>query len=116
MGAGALALAGGAAAGYVHRDKIGGMYGWTNDHLLFVSNLWDTQAQRKRLDSLVALPQVLFHCYYTRLPAKPAQGTKERTFVVLPSKSARSAGSFTACDNRVRTQPPRAEKQESLFG
>lgn len=77
------------------------MYGWANDHLLFVSNLWDMEAQRKRLDSLVALPQVLFHCYYTRLPGKAAQGTRERTFIVLPNKQAGAAGSFTACDNTV---------------
>ncbi|KAN0060693.1 hypothetical protein ACQY0O_007351 [Thecaphora frezii] len=105
MATGALALAGGAAASaaYFNKDKIGGAYGWVSDHLLFVSNLWDDRALRKRLDDLVSQPQILFHCYYNRLPARrntaSSAPTHERTFVILPPKDAESASFFTPMDN-----------------
>lgn len=112
MATGAVALASGAAASaaYFNKDKLNGAYGWVTDHLAFVSNLWDDNALRLRLDRLVDQPQILFHCYYTRLPASsraanpPSQQTqtqvaRDRTFIILPPRSARAAGSFTAMDN-----------------
>ncbi|PWN49455.1 hypothetical protein IE53DRAFT_369752 [Violaceomyces palustris] len=99
LATGAIALAGGAATAYMNRDKIDGAYGWVSDHMLFVSNLWDDKAMKRRLDDIVQLQQVLFHCYYTRLPAKPARGENERTFVILPERRAKSAQFFTPMDN-----------------
>ncbi|KAJ9477452.1 hypothetical protein PHBOTO_001028 [Pseudozyma hubeiensis] len=109
MATGAVALASGAAASaaYFNKDKLNGAYGWVTDHLAFVSNLWDDNALRLRLDRLVDQPQILFHCYYTRLPstsraANPqldATTARDRTFIILPPRSARCAGSFTPMDN-----------------
>lgn len=108
MATGAVALASGAAASaaYFNKDKINGAYGWVSDHLAFVSNLWDDSALRARLDQLVEQPQILFHCYYTRLPAssRAANPTaqaqaRDRTFIILPPRDARSAPSFTPMDN-----------------
>ncbi|SPO22421.1 uncharacterized protein UTRI_01099 [Ustilago trichophora] len=107
MATGAVALASGAAASaaYFNKDKLNGAYGWVTDHLAFVSNLWDDNALRARLDRLVDQPQILFHCYYTRLPSSSRaanphnQATRDRTFIILPPRTARCAGSFTAMDN-----------------
>lgn len=107
MATGAVALASGAAASaaYLNKDKLNGAYGWVTDHLAFVSNLWDDNALRLRLDKLVEQPQILFHCYYTRLPAAwraaNTQDTapRDRTFIILPPRSARCARSFTPMDN-----------------
>lgn len=110
MATGAVALASGAAASaaYFNKDKINGAYGWVTDHLAFVSNLWDDHALRLRLDRLVDQPQILFHCYYTRLPAhshaaNPAstrnQSATDRTFIILPPRTAHCAASFTPMDN-----------------
>ncbi|EPQ28346.1 uncharacterized protein PFL1_04173 [Pseudozyma flocculosa PF-1] len=100
---GAVALAGGAAASYFNKDKIGGAYGWVSDHLAFVGNLFDNQAMRRRLDDLVSQPQILFHCYYTRLPPRRIAGTQtttpERTFIILPPRDGKSAALFTPMDN-----------------
>lgn len=114
MATGAVALASGAAASaaYFNKDKLNGAYGWVSDHLAFVSNLWDDSALHARLDRLVDQPQILFHCYYTRLPAtsraaNPTASTsnpaRDRTFIILPPRSARCAGSFTAMDNTKAT-------------
>ncbi|SPO21615.1 uncharacterized protein UTRI_01099_B [Ustilago trichophora] len=111
MATGAVALASGAAASaaYFNKDKLNGAYGWVTDHLAFVSNLWDDNALRARLDRLVDQPQILFHCYYTRLPsssraANPQhQAARDRTFIILPPRTARCAGSFTAMDNPKAT-------------
>lgn len=110
MATGAVALASGAAASaaYFNKDRINGAYGWVSDHLAFVSNLWDDSALHARLDRLVDQPQILFHCYYTRLPASSraanpnptaANPARDRTFIILPPRTARCAGSFTATDN-----------------
>ncbi|KAJ1032745.1 hypothetical protein NDA16_000766 [Ustilago loliicola] len=114
MATGAVALASGAAASaaYFNKDKINGAYGWASDHLAFVSNLWDDNALRARLDRLVDQPQILFHCYYTRLPAESraanptttaGQEARDRTFIILPPRSARCAASFEATDNTKAT-------------
>uniref|UniRef100_V5EVD3 DUF676 domain-containing protein n=2 Tax=Kalmanozyma brasiliensis (strain GHG001) TaxID=1365824 RepID=V5EVD3_KALBG len=115
MATGAVALASGAAASaaYFNKDKLNGAYGWVTDHLAFVSNLWDDNALRQRLDRLVDQPQILFHCYYTRLPSTsraanpthngPIPAPRDRTFIILPPRSARCAGSFTAMDNTKAT-------------
>ncbi|CDW98925.1 hypothetical protein, partial [Sporisorium scitamineum] len=112
MATGAVALASGAAASaaYFNKDKLNGAYGWVTDHLAFVSNLWDDNALRLRLDRLVDQPQILFHCYYTRLPSTSRAANpnlnngaptppRDRTFIILPPRSARCAGSFTPMDN-----------------
>ncbi len=115
MATGAVALASGAAASaaYFNKDKLNGAYGWVTDHLAFVSNLWDDNALRQRLDRLVDQPQILFHCYYTRLPSTsraanpthngPLPAPRDRTFIILPPRTARCAGSFTAMDNTKAT-------------
>ncbi|SNX82652.1 uncharacterized protein MEPE_01358 [Melanopsichium pennsylvanicum] len=113
MATGAVALASGAAASaaYFNKDKINGAYGWVTDHLAFVSNLWDDNALHARLDRLVDQPKILFHCYFTRLPASSRAANsnlsqaqpRDRTFIILPPRTARCAGSFTAMDNSKAT-------------
>ncbi|PWZ03269.1 hypothetical protein BCV70DRAFT_197497 [Testicularia cyperi] len=115
---GAVAIASGAAASaaYFNKDKINQGYSWVSDHLAFVSNLWDEQALRQRLDSLIAQPQILFHCFYTRISPAPAPSLpfaapasniagasqdKDRTFIILPPLSTDSANYFTPNDNKI---------------
>ncbi|KAK0550319.1 hypothetical protein OC846_003704 [Tilletia horrida] len=104
---GAALLAGGAAAIMKHqqiREGVGSSYTWVQDHIAFVGNLWDPVAQRERLDSLVALPTILFHCFYTELPVSKSQGhPRPRTFIILPPKQASSARSFTPFINSKAT-------------
>ncbi|KAK0534378.1 hypothetical protein OC835_002705 [Tilletia horrida] len=100
---GAALLAGGAAAIMNHqqiRQGVGSSYTWVQDHVAFVGNLWDPTAQRERLDSLVALPTILFHCFYTELPPSKSRGqARPRTFIILPPRDASSARSFTPMVN-----------------
>ncbi|KAE8255883.1 hypothetical protein A4X13_0g2892 [Tilletia indica] len=104
---GAALLVGGAAAFMKQqqiREGVGSSYTWVQDHLAFVGNLWDPEAQRQRLDSLVDLPTILFHCFYTELPPSRSKGhDKTRTFMVLPPRGASSARSFTPVTNSKAT-------------
>ena len=103
-GAAVAALGAGAAGAgiYANRSTLGQSYTWVSDHLAFVGNLWDTKNGSKRLEEIVQLPQVLFHCYYTRLSAKRSrQQGQERTFCILPKADSKAATSFTPAPNMV---------------
>ncbi|CAD6975746.1 unnamed protein product [Tilletia controversa] len=104
---GAAILAGGAAAFMKQqqiREGVGSSYNYVQDHLAFVGNLWDPEAQRQRLDSLVAMPSILFHCFYTEMPASRALGREQaRTFIILPPRGASSSRSFTPMMNSRAT-------------
>lgn len=104
---GAMALAGGAAAGTIYA----GGWRYLNDHFLFVSNLWDDKSLRARLDAVIDLPQIFFHALYNRLP--PVEKTNglfnlnaanmnvPRTFIILPPSKSRTLDSFEAIDNKT---------------
>jgi hypothetical protein len=123
LATGAVALASGAAASaaYFHKDKLNGAYSWATEHMAFVSNLWDDAALRRRLERLVDQPQILFHCFYTRLPASsraanPAHlpaAPRDRTFIILPPRDAPSAANFTSVDNPKATDE--VEAHISMF-
>ncbi|CAK5280034.1 unnamed protein product [Mycena citricolor] len=98
------ALLAGAAAGttYYHREDIGLGYSWATDHMKYVGNLWDSDALDKRVDfltNLQAQESVLFRNFYTFLPPTPMLSTTERTFIVLPRKSAARSGFFILARN-----------------
>ncbi|PWN44204.1 hypothetical protein IE81DRAFT_345908 [Ceraceosorus guamensis] len=87
-GAAMTVLAGAAGGAY-----FGGGFEWLNDHFLFVSNLWDDQGLKSRLERLVDQPQIFFHALYNRLPPQPASSDR-RTFIVLPPGSSPVGESF----------------------
>lgn len=55
------ALLAGAAAGtaYYKRDDITTGYGWATDHMKYVGVLWDEEAMKKRVESLIEMDQSL---------------------------------------------------------
>lgn len=101
LATGAVALAGGAAAGTLY----GGGWNYLNEHFLFVSNLWDDKGLRARLDAVIELPQIFFHALYNRLPPLPSSGQDAipRTFIILPQSKSRTLDSFEAIDNKAAT-------------
>ncbi len=109
------ALAGAAGAGiYATRGTLGQSYTWVSDHLSFVGNLWDQKGNEKRLEDIATLPQVLFHCYYTRLSSRRSRAPgRERTFCILPSATSRAAASFTPAPNMLATDE--VEAHISMF-
>jgi hypothetical protein len=65
---GGAVLAAGAAAGtvYYKRDDLALGYGWATDHMKYIGNLWDENAMRKRVESIIDIEQemgVLFRTY-----------------------------------------------------
>jgi hypothetical protein len=58
---GGAVLAAGAAAGtaYYKRDDLALGYGWATDHMKYVGNLWDENALRKRVESVIDVEQEL---------------------------------------------------------
>ncbi|KAJ1906196.1 hypothetical protein IWQ60_012135 [Tieghemiomyces parasiticus] len=88
VAAGALvASAAAAAATYSQRTRIQDGIGYITGHLEFVSDLVRHEQLVRRVQRLVALPRVFFHCYYNELEksAIPA-----RTFIALPPPTTRS--------------------------
>lgn len=60
------AVVAGAAAGAAvyKREELTSSLGWAGDHLIYVRNLWDDKALRRRIDSLIAIRKesgVYFH-------------------------------------------------------
>ncbi|TIC03001.1 FAD dependent oxidoreductase [Wallemia mellicola] len=70
---------------YFGRDKLLEAYRWTTgqtvDHLLFLSNLWNSRMLKERLES-ISTNDVLFKNYYTHLPH-----LNDRTFCLIPSNN-----------------------------
>ncbi|PWN33932.1 uncharacterized protein FA14DRAFT_161547 [Meira miltonrushii] len=104
LATGAVALAGGAAAGTIY----GGGWKYLNDHFLFVSNLWDDKNLKARLDAVIDLPQIFFHALYNRLPPlndgsliNITSRNVPRTFIILPPAKSRALDSFEAVDNKT---------------
>lgn len=85
-GAFATAAAAGGVAAYYNRDQINGAYSYLTEHFEYVSNLWDDEGLKARLNSLVDMPSILFHAYYNYLPTTPST-SRARTFIVLPPLS-----------------------------
>lgn len=84
-GAAIAAISAVGAGAYFGRDKIVEAYraaaGLTTDHLLFLSNLWNTRTLKERLDNISKAP-VVFKNYYTHLPH-----LNDRTFCLIPKQS-----------------------------
>ena len=120
---GGAALAAGAAAGtaYYKRDDLASGYGWATDHMKYVGNLWDENAMRRRVESVIDIEQdmgVLFRTYvpsklvisfihlmflldrfYTVLPPSPPVYQSLRTFIILPPKTSKSISHFSPSSN-----------------
>ncbi|UZJ52358.1 hypothetical protein CBS101457_001678 [Exobasidium rhododendri] len=112
LATGAVALAGGAAAG----TYMGGGWDYLSDHFLFVSNLWDDKGMKKRLDDLIETPQIFFHALYNRLPPLPTNSLRAshpRTFIILPPQASAALDSFEAIDNK--SAPDEIDAHTTMF-
>jgi len=101
---GGAALAAGAAAGtaYYKRDDLASGYGWATDHMKYIGNLWDENAMRRRVESVIDIEQdmgVLFRTFYTVIPPSPPVYQSPRTFIILPPKTSKSISHFSPSSN-----------------
>lgn len=101
---GGAVLAAGAAAGtaYYKRDDLTSGYGWASDHMRYIGNLWDENAMRRRVESIINLEDeagVLFRAFYTFLPPSPPVLLSPRTFIILPPKTSRPFSHFIPASN-----------------
>ncbi|RHZ78203.1 hypothetical protein Glove_166g293 [Diversispora epigaea] len=76
-----VALIGGAA--YMHKEKVAKGVDWLGSHLEYVGILWNDSELKKRVNSLVEVPNITFHCYYSLIQPTNAN-TSSRTFISLP--------------------------------
>ncbi|KAJ4468820.1 hypothetical protein J3R30DRAFT_1610075 [Lentinula aciculospora] len=100
----AAAAAGGAA--YWRRDDLGVGYSWATDHMKYVRNLWDEEALKRRVNSLIEIEKaegVVFRTFYTLLPAIPLVHNLDRTFMILPSTDKRAMAHFLPAINNTAT-------------
>ncbi|KAJ3970886.1 hypothetical protein EV361DRAFT_913841 [Lentinula raphanica] len=100
----AAAAAGGAA--YWRRDDLGVGYSWATDHMKYVRNLWDEDALKRRVDSLIEIEKkegVIFRNLYTLLPAIPLVHNLDRTFMILPKTDKRAMEHFLPAVNNIAT-------------
>ncbi|OJT09035.1 hypothetical protein TRAPUB_60 [Trametes pubescens] len=100
------ALIAGAAAGtaYYKRDDIGTSYAWVSDHMKYVGNLWSQAELEERLSKLLEIEArmgVLFHTFYSYLPANPPANPSPRTFAVLPRPKTPLGTHFVANRNTL---------------
>ncbi|KAM3588979.1 hypothetical protein VKS41_001410 [Umbelopsis sp. WA50703] len=83
LAAGVAATAAVAATAYVQRDRVTGGVTYLTEHLQFVSALANLSECRSRMQKLTHVPNLVFRCFYTRLP--PNEKSKEpRTFIANP--------------------------------
>lgn len=121
----ASALAGSAAAAYVHRDNISQGLSWASSHLEFVGCLARAEDLRRRVAGVVRASEELklgFANLYTRLGPKAGRGNvvgvagalfgRERTFCNLPKGSA---GEWREAVNDEAGDEPTAHMSEFLF-
>lgn len=55
---GGAVVAGAAAGGaYWRRDDLGVGYSWATDHMKYVRNLWDEEALKRRVNSLIEIEE-----------------------------------------------------------
>ncbi|KAG6336531.1 hypothetical protein ID866_2553 [Astraeus odoratus] len=106
------AVAAGAAAGaaYWRREELTSGYNWASDHMKYVGNLWDEEAMKGRLDSLVQAGTkhgILFKTFYVLLPPSSASPSP-RTFVVLPPRSSPVLENYIVCKNTVASDEVQA--------
>ena len=99
---GGLFAAAAASAAYYNKDDIGAGYGWINDQLKYVGNLWDEKGMQARLDKLIDAHinhGVFFQVVYTSIPPTAPSFQPTRTFVVLPSKGSAARKYFQPASN-----------------
>ncbi|KAF5390037.1 hypothetical protein D9757_003866 [Collybiopsis confluens] len=100
------ALVAGAAAGgaYWHRQDIGVAHTWATDHMKYVRTLWDEEALRRRVDTLIEIEKmegVIFRTFYTLLPSIPLVHNLDRTFMILPDTDKRAMEHFVPAVNNT---------------
>ncbi|CAG8444622.1 3438_t:CDS:2 [Ambispora leptoticha] len=95
--AAALAVGAVGAMTYKHKDKLGVGMDWVSDHLKFVGVLVKRDELKKRLDTLIQDPKLIFHCFYTLIPAKN-YGDRTKTFISLPPEHMRQYFSPYECE------------------
>ncbi|TFL00526.1 hypothetical protein BDV98DRAFT_549784 [Pterulicium gracile] len=99
---GGLFAAAAAGAAYYNKDDIGAGYGWINDQLKYVGNLWDEKGMQARLDKLIdahVKHGVFFQVVYTSIPPTAPSFQPTRTFVVLPPKASAARKYFQPASN-----------------
>lgn len=118
VGTAAAAAIGTAAASAVinKTNPVDESYRWVTEHLAFVRNLWEVDAMSQRLDDCHT-NHIPFHCFYTRLRARPGSLGPQptgpldptlRTFILLPDEHKPYAAYFSPLDFPIReslTQP-----------
>lgn len=102
------ALVAGAAAGgaYYKRAELGLGYTWATDHLKYVGNLWDEDACKKRVDSIIEVDEtagIHFRTFYTLLPAVPLVHNLDRTFIIVPKGNPKIQSRFLRAENNTAT-------------
>ncbi|CAH1765740.1 8576_t:CDS:2 [Entrophospora sp. SA101] len=92
---GAAAIGAGATA-YLHKEKVSSGIGWLGSHLEFVGVLININELRERVETLIKVPRIGFHCYYTQIEPK-AFGDLPRTFIVKPPEGKKKYFSPASC-------------------
>lgn len=111
LGVGTAAVAAiGTAAATTVMSNVGSEndpYRWITEHLMFVRALWDTEANKRRLEACATF-KIPFHCFYTRIvPPPQALGTNPttmldpttRTFILVPDEKEAYAPYFSPLDS-----------------
>ncbi|CAG8639303.1 2021_t:CDS:2, partial [Dentiscutata heterogama] len=96
---GLAALAGAALVGgavYMQKDNVSKGVEWLGSHLEFVGILWKPEELKQRLENLIKIPDLTFHCFYTQIPPNETFYSP-RTFIVLPPPEMLSYFSSTIC-------------------
>ncbi|RIB19811.1 hypothetical protein C2G38_2180846 [Gigaspora rosea] len=88
------ALVGGAV--YMQKDNVSKSVEWLVSHLEFVGVLWKPEDLKQRVENLIKVPDITFHCFYTQIPPNESFFSP-RTFIVLPPPEILSYFSSTTC-------------------
>ncbi|CAG8715751.1 8408_t:CDS:2, partial [Cetraspora pellucida] len=91
------ALVGGAV--YSQKDNVSKSVEWLGSHLEYVGVLWKKDELKQRVENLVKVPDITFHCFYTQIPPNGPLSSP-RTFIFLPPPEMLSYFSSAICDSK----------------
>ncbi|KAF9006577.1 hypothetical protein BDQ17DRAFT_1423440 [Cyathus striatus] len=100
------AILAGAATGsaYYKREDLGQGYTWAADHMKYVGNLWDEDALKIRMRSLLEINDdqgTFFRNFYTVLPPSAPAFLTSRSFIVLPKPASPEFSYFLPAYNKL---------------